>query len=135
MKHELFENDRGYLRAKTNRDFLDSTWCYSKTGVFAQLLNKHLPAFVVDLSRGGLGFITDIEIEIDSKICVLIAYKDYRQFMMIGRVRHCRAFEPKGAKKSESNKKYYKIGLQFLFNDSEVMSEYSRLLKRFEVFS
>lgn len=128
MSDAFFNEQRGHTRYKTNKDFIDSTWCFCKKGVFSKIINMHYPAYVLNISKGGLAFLSDTEIEIDNQISVTVAYKDYRPLMLDGRVRHCTKFENKS--KHKSDKEYYRVGIQFGYNDSEAISEYLRLLKR-----
>lgn len=129
----LIEENRGHPRYSSTSDFIDSTWCPTVDGLFPQLLAKRSPAFVTDISTGGLSFLSSKEIKEGEQISVVVAYKKYRTFQLNGRVRFSHKLKNKSTVEIEGTSlDFYRVGIQFLYNDSGALSELSRLLHRLE---
>jgi hypothetical protein len=125
----MFEDDkRGRERLKTDIDFLDSSWCYSTSSLMQQLIMKRKPAFITDLSTGGLSFLSTIDIELNAKVSTSVAYKRYKNFMLCGRVRASTAIDIANTK--IENTGYYRISIQFLYHSPEATDELNRLINR-----
>lgn len=149
MNSMLIPHDerRGSFRITADRSLRESSWCESKEGLLSRLFAKRSPAQITDVSDGGVTFLASTEISMGTIVSIEVAYRDYRPFMMKGRVRRTsiirdhaietpesymhQPHEPENAKEDlASIDKYFLIHIQFQHCDPASMDEYKRMIKR-----
>ena len=116
-------------------------------------MSPRTPAQITDVSEGGISFLTTCNIHTGTIVSIEVAYREYRPFMMKGRVRRTTLMEdtskeediayymsenkpqqPEDAvdenESDDSPREYYLVHIQLQHCDPASMDEYTRMLKR-----
>jgi hypothetical protein len=143
---------RGSIRIPADSTIRESSWCEAKDGLWKRLMSPRTPAQITDVSEGGISFLTTCDIDTGTIVSIEVAYKEYRPFMMKGRVRRTLLMEdpskeegiayymdenrPKQPPSVDDDKQatphpeYYLVHIQFQHCDPSSMDEYKRMLMR-----
>lgn len=137
---------RGSIRIQADRSLRESSWCVFKDGLLNRLFATRTPAQITDVSEGGVTFLTSIDIAVGTIVSIEVAYRNYRPFMMKGRVRrtsiigstpaeapisYFKNSEPDDVEDNSVNiDEYFLIHIQFQHCDPASTDEYKRMIKR-----
>lgn len=125
--NEGFERRRT-LRLQAESDFKDSTWAHATDGLLRSLFRKRYPCTLIDISKGGLGILSNEPVKNGAYIDITVCYKEFQPFVVSSRVRSCNVYDSVTIDGNEI--KYYKIGLQIELCTNDVMNRIQKVVHR-----